>query len=61
MPPHRHLSLAGRGSGVIALFEFEAGENGVTIASEKHHKLIAPKEVTDLDLETYRGRLDASA
>ncbi|SPE54215.1 DNA methylase [Verrucomicrobia bacterium] len=44
--------------GVIALFEFESGENGVTIASEKHYKLVAPKEVTDTDLETYRGRLE---
>lgn len=46
--------------GVIALFEFEAGENGVTISSEKHYKLVSPKEVTDADLETYRGRLSPS-
>ncbi len=44
--------------GVIALFEFESGENGVTISSEKHYKLVAPKEVTDADLQTYRGRLE---
>ena len=42
--------------GVIALFEFESGENGVTIASEKHFKLVPPKEVTDADLQLYRGR-----
>jgi hypothetical protein len=47
--------------GVIALFEFEAGENGVTITSEKHYKLVSPKEVTDADLETYRGRLNPPA
>jgi hypothetical protein len=47
--------------GVIALFEFEAGENGVTISSEKHYKLVSPKEVTDADLETYRGRLNPPA
>jgi hypothetical protein len=47
--------------GVIALFEFEAGENGVTISSEKHCKLVSPKEVTDADLETYRGRLNPPA
>jgi len=46
--------------GVIALFEFESGENGVTISSEKHYKLVAPKEVTDADLQTYRGRLETS-
>jgi len=43
--------------GSIALFEFESGEVGVSISSEKHYKLVAPKEVTDVDLETYRGRL----
>jgi hypothetical protein len=42
------------------LFEFEAGENGVTISSEKHYKLVSPKEVTDSDLHTYRGRLETS-
>jgi len=47
--------------GVIALFEFESGENGVTIASEKHYKLVPPKEVTDADLQTYRGRLETPA
>ena len=46
--------------GVIALFEFESGENGVTISSEKHYKLVAPKDVTDIDLQTYRGRLENS-
>jgi hypothetical protein len=47
--------------GAIALFEFESGENGVTISSEKHYKLVAPKDVTDADLATYRGRFEASA
>ena len=42
---------------VIALFEFESGENGITISSEKHYKLVAPKDVSDADLQTYRGRL----
>jgi hypothetical protein len=47
--------------GVIALFEFESGANGVTITSEKHYQLVAPKEVTDADLETYRERLNPQA
>lgn len=47
--------------GVIALFEFESGENGVTISSEKHYKLVLPRDVTDADLQNYRGRLDPSA
>jgi hypothetical protein len=46
--------------GAIALFEFESGENGVVISSEKHYKLVAPEDVTEADLETYRGRLEAS-
>ena len=46
--------------GIIALIELESGENGITIASEKHYKLVAPKDVTDTDLQTYRGRLEAS-
>lgn len=47
--------------GAIALFEFELGENGVTISSEKHYQLVSPKEVTDADLEIYRERLNSSA
>jgi len=47
--------------GVIALFEFETGENGVTISSEKHYKLVPPKEVTDADLQTYRGRSETQS
>jgi hypothetical protein len=41
---------------VIALFEFEEGENGVGIISEKHYKLVPPKDVTEADLDTYRAR-----
>ena len=40
---------------------FESGENGVTIASEKHYKLVPPKEVTHADLQTYRGRFETPA
>jgi len=42
---------------IIALFEFEEGEKGVGIASEKHYKLVPPEDVTDSDLETYRTRV----
>jgi len=41
---------------IIALFEFEQGENGVGIASEKHYKLVPPEEVTEADLDIYRKR-----
>ena len=43
--------------GVIALFELESGDNGVTITSEKHYQLVAPKDVTDADLQAYSARL----
>ena len=42
---------------VIALFEFEEGENGVGISSEKHYKLVPPEELTESDLDTYRNRM----
>lgn len=42
---------------VIALFEFEQGEEGVGIVSEKHYKLVPPEEVTEADLESYRSRV----
>jgi hypothetical protein len=44
--------------GVIALFEFEEGEDGVTICHEKHYRLVPPEEVTEADLETYRNRAE---
>jgi hypothetical protein len=47
--------------GVIALFEFEAGENGVTITSEKHYQLVAPKDITDVDLRRYSERLPSQS
>ncbi len=41
---------------VIAMFEFEEGDKGLGISSEKHYKLVPPEEVTEADLETYRSR-----
>jgi hypothetical protein len=43
---------------VIALFEFEEGVDGLVISAEKHYKLVPPEEVTNADLEKYRGRAD---
>jgi hypothetical protein len=45
---------------VIALFEFEEGEDGVRISAEKHYKLVAPDKVTPKDLESYRSRVGDS-
>jgi hypothetical protein len=42
---------------VIALFEFESGEGGVKVASEKHYKLVPHEEVTPELIETYKNRL----
>jgi hypothetical protein len=41
---------------VIALFEFEQGDKGVAITSEKHYRLVAPEDVTESDLAAYRSR-----
>jgi hypothetical protein len=46
--------------GVIALFEFESSPSGISISTERHYQLVPAKDVTDGDLETYRGRLDSS-
>jgi hypothetical protein len=42
---------------VIVLFEFERGEHGISIASEKHYHLVPPEEMTKADLESYRQRV----
>jgi hypothetical protein len=42
--------------GVIALFEFAEGDDGVGIAAEKHYKLVPPDELTEADLKAYRER-----
>lgn len=42
--------------GVIALFGFEEGEDGVTICDERHYKLVPPEDVTEADLAKYRNR-----
>jgi len=47
--------------GTIALFEFEQVDKAVGICSEKHYRLVAPKEVTSEDLALYRGRTEAGA
>jgi len=42
--------------GVIALFEFAEGEDGVAIVVEKHYKLVPPEELTEADLKVYSER-----
>jgi hypothetical protein len=43
---------------LIVLFEFEEGEKGITISSEKHYKLVAPDDVTLEELDIYRRRAE---
>jgi len=41
---------------LIALFEFERSEKGITVVSEKHYRLVPGEEVTEADLKSYRQR-----
>lgn len=43
---------------LIALFELEEGEQGVSISAEKHYRLVPGEEVTEDDLKVYRKRQD---
>ena len=44
---------------VIAMFEFAQSADGVGVYSEKHYKLVPPKDVTDEDLLAYREKVEA--
>ena len=41
---------------MIALLEFEEGDEGSGISAEKHYKLVPPDDVTEDDLKHYRER-----
>lgn len=41
---------------MIALFEFEEGEKGVTLGSERHYRLVPSDDITEEDLRAYRNR-----
>ena len=42
---------------MIALFEFEQSEAGVSISSEKHSKLVPLDEVTAAGLKSYQQQV----
>jgi hypothetical protein len=42
---------------VIALFEFETSENEIRIVSEKHYRLVRPKDLSLDELRSYQERL----
>ncbi|MDX2239378.1 MAG: hypothetical protein NW224_01730 [Leptolyngbyaceae cyanobacterium bins.302] len=41
---------------LIALFEFEESETGITISQEKHYRLVPSEEISPTDLKLYRDR-----
>lgn len=42
---------------LIAMFEFERADEGITITAEKHYQLVSPDKIPDSDLVKYRQRL----
>jgi hypothetical protein len=44
-------------NGVIAMFEFEQGEDGIRVSSERHYRLVRPDELSAEELVNYRSRL----
>lgn len=42
---------------VIVLFEFENSAEGISIATEKHYRLVPFEEVTEEELAAYRARV----
>lgn len=45
----------------IALFEFERGEHGAALYSERHYQLVGPDELSADELRDYRDRLTEAA
>lgn len=43
--------------GKIALFSFEKIKDSIKITSERHYKLVSPKDLSDEEIELYRKRL----
>lgn len=52
----RPIAAQFMGDDLIVLFEFEEGEDGVVIASEKHYRLVPPEDIQEKDLIGYRAR-----
>jgi hypothetical protein len=43
---------------LIALFEFEMTQDGISVVSEKHYRLVDPAELSPEDLRAYRNRTE---
>ena len=50
----RPMAAQFMGEGVIALFEFEIGELGVSVRTERHYRLVDSEELTPEDMSAYR-------
>lgn len=44
------------GEDVIALFQLENTDEGVSVSSEKHYQLVSPDELTEEEIRGYRNR-----
>ncbi len=44
------------GDNLIALFEFEEGDQGIVISFEKHYRLVAPGDLSEDELRSYHER-----
>lgn len=44
-------------NGVIAMFEFEQGEDEIRVSAERHYRLVRPDELSAEELAQYRSRL----
>jgi hypothetical protein len=42
---------------IIALFELEVKPSSITVANERHYRLVAHSEISDEDLRSYKNRI----
>jgi hypothetical protein len=42
--------------GVIAMFEFQEGDEGVGVVAERHYRLVPPEELSEDELRRYNLR-----
>ena len=54
----RPLAAQFMGSNVIAMFEFEKADSGISLSSEKHYRLVPPKDLSAKELRQYQLRQD---
>jgi len=52
----RPIAAQFMGDELIALFDFEQGQNGLAINTEKHYRLVSSENLTDVELALYRSR-----